>query len=89
MLEKGYRPPYTITDKIVNLISVITEVLTRLSIQNELHSNPRLRRDNRVKTRKWVFRNYYLIPAIRQKLVEMTIPEKPNSSKQKYRKVRK
>ncbi len=34
------------------------------------------------------FRNNYLLPAIDAGFVEMTIPEKPNSSKQKYRKVK-
>ena len=32
------------------------------------------------------FRENYLLPALEQKLIEMTFPEKPNSSKQKYRK---
>jgi Fic family protein len=34
------------------------------------------------------FRKNYLIPAIKQGLIEMTIPYKPSSSKQKYRKVK-
>lgn len=33
------------------------------------------------------FRKNYLLPAIEQGLIEMTIPDKPNSSKQKYVKV--
>ena len=32
------------------------------------------------------FRDNYLIPAIKLGLIEMTIPDKPNSNKQKYRK---
>jgi len=32
------------------------------------------------------FRANYLLPAIKNGYLEMTIPEKPNSSKQKYRK---
>jgi len=35
------------------------------------------------------FREMYLEPAIATGMVEMTIPEKPKSSKQKYRRVRK
>ena len=34
------------------------------------------------------FTTRYLHPALRLGLIEMTIPGKPNSSKQKYRKVR-
>lgn len=34
------------------------------------------------------FRDNYLLPAMEQGLVEMTIPDKPNSSQQRYRKVR-
>ena len=32
------------------------------------------------------FRKNYLLPAMKQGLVEMTIPDKPNSRNQKYRK---
>lgn len=31
------------------------------------------------------FRKAYLLPAIRENLIEMTIPDKPKSSKQRYR----
>lgn len=34
------------------------------------------------------FRKNYLLPAIEQGFIEMTIPDKPNSSKQKYVKVK-
>lgn len=50
MSEKGYVPPYTITDKTVNLISAITEIITKISIKDNMSNNPRLRRDNRIRT---------------------------------------
>lgn len=42
MKKFDYEPPYSFTDKIVNLISEITEILTKITI----NYNPRLRRDN-------------------------------------------
>lgn len=50
MIEKGYVPPYTITDKMVNLISAITEIITQITINDNMSNNPRLRRDNRIRT---------------------------------------
>jgi ATP-dependent DNA helicase RecG len=37
-----------------------------------------------LKDRKY-FKEQYISPALRQELIEMTIPDKPNSSKQRYR----
>ncbi len=50
MERKGYRPPYTLTDKTVTLIAKITEIVTRRSITTGNTPNPRLRKENRVKT---------------------------------------
>jgi predicted transcriptional regulator len=35
------------------------------------------------------FRKAYLLPAMKADLIEMTLPDKPTSSKQKYRLTRK
>jgi len=43
-----YKPPYTITTKIVNLVAKITECAVRLSIQKE--ADLRLRKVNRIQT---------------------------------------
>ncbi len=45
-----YRPPYTLTDRIVVLCSRITEEIVKISITDSINSSPRLRRANRVKT---------------------------------------
>lgn len=50
MSSNYYKPPYNITDKIVNLVSDISEMLTTIKVNEGLNSNPKLRRDNRVKT---------------------------------------
>ena len=50
MIEKAYTPPYTITDKTVNLISAITEIISQITIQDNMSNNPRLRRENRIRT---------------------------------------
>lgn len=50
MSKIGYTPPYTITDKIVNLISEITEIITKITINDQMSNNPRLRRDSRIRT---------------------------------------
>ena len=39
-------------------------------------------------THRPTFRDNYLLPAIRLGFVEMTVPEKPNSSRQRYRRVK-
>lgn len=50
MIEKAYTPPYTITDKTVNLISAITEIVSQITIRDNMSNNPRLRRENRIRT---------------------------------------
>ena len=44
----SYKPPYTITSKIVNLISKISEEITKIEISKITIANPKLRKINRI-----------------------------------------
>jgi len=46
----NYKPPFTISEKIVNLISDIMELITRITLSEVEGVNPKLRRENRIKT---------------------------------------
>jgi len=46
----SYKPPYTITSKMVNLISSISEELTKIEYSKREIITPKLRKKNRVKT---------------------------------------
>ena len=43
-------PLYTITDKIVNLTAEISELVGVITVKNNINANPKLRRDNRIRT---------------------------------------
>jgi len=45
-----YNPPYTITEKTVTLIADIMELITKLDMSERTEINPKLRRNNRIKT---------------------------------------
>jgi len=47
---RSYVPPYTITSKMVNLISAISEELTRIEYSKKEIITPRLRKKSRIKT---------------------------------------
>ena len=63
-----------VTDQVKELIRVINGEMGRQELQTKLGLS---HREN--------FRSNYLKPALEQGIVEMTIPDKPNSSLQKYR----
>lgn len=95
----NYKPPFQITEKIIDqdndqvtvqdsnhnknpvekLLSVIGDnVLSATEIMEKLNL-----------VHKPTFRKNYLNPALEAKLIERTIPDKPNSKNQKYRKAEK
>ncbi len=45
-----YEPPFTLTNKIINLVAGIGEAIGRFHFRDKLMPNPRLRRENRIKT---------------------------------------
>ncbi|MDV7575112.1 hypothetical protein R4573_17740, partial [Acinetobacter baumannii] len=62
-----------ISESLKKLISVMDKELTRQEIQDLL----------KIKDSEHC-RNHYIKPALEQKLIEMSIPDKPTSRNQKY-----
>lgn len=46
----GYKPPFSITDDMVQMLSEISEFIGHINVSNQLSTNPKLRRANRIKT---------------------------------------
>ena len=67
-------PAPTVPDETKRLLMACQGEMTREQLQKELHLSSQ---EN--------FRKLYLLPALQNGLVEMTIPDKPNSRLQKYR----
>jgi len=63
-----------VTPQVKKLLSVIKGEMTRAQLQGLLGLSDRKS-----------FRERYLLPALRQGLIEITIPDKPNSRLQRYR----
>ncbi len=63
-----------VTGEVSRLLLVMAKTMTRKDLQALLN----LKHEDH-------FRNKYLIPALNQGLIEMTIPDKPNSRNQRYR----
>ena len=66
--------PHDIVPQIKELLTVLEYEMTRQEIQTKLNLYDRIH-----------FRISYLNPALELGLIEMTLPDKPNSSLQKYR----
>ena len=49
MMNSVYRPPYTLTPAIVNLVAGISEIIGRYIVLAEQNLTPRLRRENRIR----------------------------------------
>jgi ATP-dependent DNA helicase RecG len=63
-----------VTGEVERLVAALKGPMSRVQIQQELG----LRHEDH-------FRAKYLIPALQRGLVEMTIPDRPKSSRQQYR----
>lgn len=75
--EQGSQPGEVtgeVTGEVGRTLSVLTEERSRLQLQQTLGLSSE---EN--------FRQRYLLPALNAGLIEMTIPDKPNSRLQKYR----
>lgn len=47
---EGYKPPYSLTDEMIKLVSEISEKMGRIDVYHNLDSKPHLRRNNRIKS---------------------------------------
>lgn len=49
-MSDNYKPPYTMTEEITNLVIEIAELTGKISLSDRLSKNPKLRRDNRIRS---------------------------------------
>lgn len=49
-MSDNYRPPFTMTEEITNLVIEIAELTGRISLSDKLSKNPKLRRENRIRS---------------------------------------
>ena len=49
-MADNYIPPFTMTDEITNLVIEIAELTGAMTVSEQLSKNPKLRRDNRIKS---------------------------------------
>lgn len=65
-MDTEYRPPFTMNDKITNLVIEIGELTGKIATSDGLSSNPTLRRINRIKTiyssiYRWEWQNRQIV----------------------------
>lgn len=49
-MSDSYKPPFTMTEEITNLVIEIAELIGKISLSDRLFRNPRLRRENRIRS---------------------------------------
>lgn len=49
-MSENYVPPFTMTEEIMNMVIEIGELVGQITAHNNLSTNPKLRRENRIKT---------------------------------------
>lgn len=49
-MSDNYKPPFTMTEEITNLVIAIAELTGRISLTDRLSKNPKLRRKNRIRS---------------------------------------
>ena len=47
---EGYKPPYSLTEEMLNLVSAISEKMGKIDVYHNLESKPHLRKNNRIKS---------------------------------------
>ncbi|MCM1545283.1 MAG: Fic family protein [Ruminococcus sp.] len=78
---------FTYTDQVTDQVSDQVKLLLECIGQETLSANEIMKRLNL--SHKPSFRKNYLLPALNRGLIEMTVPDKPNSRNQKYRQTNK
>ena len=49
-MTERYEPPFSMTENMMNMVIEIGELTGQITAHNQLSTNPRLRRENRIKT---------------------------------------
>ncbi len=49
-MSDNYKPPFTMTEEITNLVIEIAELTGKISLSDSLNKNPKLRRENRIRS---------------------------------------